>query len=296
MPQGDIWTKQQKLSGHHWVSLFDFAAGFYAVEVAEESRPYTAFYVEGRGYFWYAKMPFGLMGAPSTFAHMTAQHLHDLLVREITELFVDDGGTAADTFEEMMTKLVTIFTRIREQKLSLSASKSELFMTTAVFAGAMVGPNGVQPDLAKLTAVVNWKEPVDALNLSAFLGLTSWFRDLIKGYAMIEKPLRDLLRGVELPATYTKSVYRRTMQNYKLANRWMPLHAESFLTLKKILTLEPVLKGPQWDGTHFIVMSDGCQDAFGAVLAQRFTTTLPSGQSVTKLHPLAFASKRTSRS
>lgn len=30
MPQGDIRTKQQRLSGHRWVSLFDFASGFYA--------------------------------------------------------------------------------------------------------------------------------------------------------------------------------------------------------------------------------------------------------------------------
>jgi len=43
MPQGDIRTKQQAVSGHRWISLFDFAAGFYAVEIAEESRPYTAF-------------------------------------------------------------------------------------------------------------------------------------------------------------------------------------------------------------------------------------------------------------
>jgi len=175
------------------VSLFDFTAGFYAVEVAEASRPYTAFYVEGCGYFWYAKMPFGLMGAPSTFTHMTGQHLHNLLVKEIMELFVNNGGVAADTFEEMMSKLVMIFTRIREWRLSLSASKSELFMTTAVFAGATVGPKGVQLDLAKLTAVVNWKEPVDTLNLATFLGLTSWFQDLIKGYAMVKKPLQDLL-------------------------------------------------------------------------------------------------------
>jgi hypothetical protein len=37
MPQGDIHTKQQALSGHRWISMFDFAAGFYAVEIAEES-------------------------------------------------------------------------------------------------------------------------------------------------------------------------------------------------------------------------------------------------------------------
>ena len=79
MPQGDIRTKQQRLSGHRWVCTFDFASGFYAVTVAEESRPYTCFYIEGRGYFWCVKMPFGLTGAPSTFVHMTATHLHELL-------------------------------------------------------------------------------------------------------------------------------------------------------------------------------------------------------------------------
>jgi hypothetical protein len=51
MPQGDIRAKQQRLSGHRWVSGFNFAAGFYALTVAIESRPYTCFYVEGRGYF-----------------------------------------------------------------------------------------------------------------------------------------------------------------------------------------------------------------------------------------------------
>ena len=175
MPQGDIRAKQQRLSGHRWVSTFDFAAGFYAVLVDPDSRPYTAFYVEGWGYFWYKRMPFGLTGAPSTFAHMTGQHLYDLLVKEIMELFVDDGGAAANTFTEMMDKLHCIFTRVRERGLSLSPSKSKFFMTMAEFAGATVGPNSVQPDLSKLTAIVNWKTPESALNLSSFLGLTGWF-------------------------------------------------------------------------------------------------------------------------
>ena len=92
MPQGNICLKQQQLSGHRYISVFDFASGFYAVEVGQESRPYMAFYVEGQGYFWYARMPFGLTGAPSTFAHMTATHLYDLLNDEVMELFMDDGG------------------------------------------------------------------------------------------------------------------------------------------------------------------------------------------------------------
>jgi hypothetical protein len=163
MPQGDIRAKQQRLSGHKYVSVFDFVSGFYAVEIPKESRPYTAFYVEGRGYFWYARMPMGLTGAPSTFADTTAMHLHDLIADATMELFVDDGGGAADSFEEMIEKLTRIFQRCRERKLSLSPMKCCLFMTETTFAGATVGPQGVQPDLEKLTAIVNWERPGDAV-------------------------------------------------------------------------------------------------------------------------------------
>jgi hypothetical protein len=61
------------------------------------------------------------------------------------------------------------------------------------------------------------------------------------------------------------------------------------------MTTKPVLRGPKWDGTPFIVTTDGSQDAFGAVLSQRFEYTLPSGKVVRKHHPIGFASKRTSK-
>lgn len=41
---------------------------------------------------------------------------------------------------------------------------------------------------------------------------------------------------------------------------------------------------------------DGCVDAFAGVLVQETKTTLPGGKEVTCLHPIAFASKRTSAS
>ena len=296
MPQGDIRMKQQRLSGHRWLSVFDFASGFYAVRIAEESIPYTTFYVEGRGYLGYAKMPFGLTGAPSTFAHVTATNLSDLLADETMELLVDDGGTAADEYEEMMTKLTKIFQRVRERDMSLSAAKSKFFMTDTVFAGATVGPNGVQPDLAKLTAIVDWEQPEDAKNLASFVGITGWFRDLIKGYTKIEQPLRNLLQEVELPKKYTKTVYRRLMSAHKLKERWKEEHTKAFLALKVALTSEPILRGPKWDGTPFVITTDGCKDGFAGVLAQRNKTTLTNGKVVTKLHPLGFASKRTSTS
>jgi len=159
------------------------------------------------GYFWYKRMPFGLTGAPLTFTHMTRQHLYDLLVAEVMEIFIDNGRAAANTFSEVMDKLCHIFTRVHKHGLSLSASKSKLFMITAEFSGTTIGPNSMQPDLSKLMAIVNWKTPENMLNLALFLRLTGWFRDFIKDYTRIEKLLRDLIREVDLPEKYSKAVY-----------------------------------------------------------------------------------------
>ena len=104
---------------------------------------------------------------------------------------MDHGGTAANTFEEMIEKLMRIFTIVRKHNLFLSASKCELFMTSMVFAGASIGQKGVQPNLSKLTAIVNWKILEDVLALVGFLGLTGWFCDLISGYTKKEQPLQD---------------------------------------------------------------------------------------------------------
>jgi hypothetical protein len=111
MPQGD---KQQNLSGHRWITVFDFANGFYACEIKPEDQPYICFYVEGRGYYAYLRMPFGLTGAPSTFGQMTAKALGDL-TGTLLELFVDDGGLAEDNFETMLANIRQLLQRVREK-------------------------------------------------------------------------------------------------------------------------------------------------------------------------------------
>ena len=171
VPQGDIWAKQLRLSGHRYIHIFDFAAGFYGIEICPESQPYIMFYVEGRGSFAYKHMPFGVTGGPSEFGQVTAERFHDLVEKLVLELFIDDRGVAMDSFEEGMSKLRMLLEHVHREKMSLSPSKLKLFMSEAVFAGARVGVEGVSPDPAKLTAIVNWPIPADVSHLEGFLGL-----------------------------------------------------------------------------------------------------------------------------
>jgi hypothetical protein len=293
LPPGDIQRKQGLLSGHRWVSVFDFAKGFYACTTAEEIRPYLCFYVEGRGLFTYCKMPMGLTGVPSTFGKTTGGALGDMVGTKI-QLFVDDGGMAGDVFEDKMADLRVVFERIREHRLSLSAQKMQFFMTEATFAGNRVGPDGIKPDLTKLTAIVDWKTPHDLLNLKSFLGLCGHFRALIKNYARIAQPLTDLERLAKVGGAGSKGEWRKRMRVVELLKAWTEKHQAAFVALKTMLTSEPVLKGPVFDGRPFIVTTDGLKEGFGGMLCQRFETTMPDGKVVSRLHPIAFVSKHTS--
>ena len=52
-PAGDLRTKQEFAAGHRWASVIDFAAGYYAVPLDDDTVRYVAFYMEGRGYYVY---------------------------------------------------------------------------------------------------------------------------------------------------------------------------------------------------------------------------------------------------
>jgi hypothetical protein len=84
------------------------------------------------------------------------------------------------------------------------------------------------------------------------------------------------------------------MKGYSLEGLWSREHDHAFLRLKVALTSEPVLKGPKYDGTPFIITTDGCKYGFAGMLTQRFTTVLPNGTEKTTTYPIGFSAKRTS--
>jgi hypothetical protein len=85
------------------------------------------------------------------------------------------------------------------------------------------------------------------------------------------------------------------MKGHFLDGLWKAEHQNAFLQLKIVLTNEPVLKGPKFDGTPFIITTNGCKYGFAGMLSQQHTTISPNGKEVTQIHPVAFSSKQTSQ-
>ncbi|QRV93041.1 Retrovirus-related Pol polyprotein from transposon [Ceratobasidium sp. AG-Ba] len=293
-PMGDLNAKQQAIAGHEYVSVMDLQAGFHAIPIAPESVSYTGFYVEGRGHYVYRRMPFGLTGAPTVFCEMIACAFHDLLGK-ILEVWMDDMATAADDFDTGMGSLRAIFERCRTHKISLSAAKTVLFMSEATFAGARVSKAGIKPDPAKVRAILDWPEPESVLETMGFLGLAGSQRSKIKNFARIAQPLSDLTRDVR-PAELPKGghEYKKALRDAKVKLDEQGLRA--FVKLKLALTSDPVLRAPIYDGRPFIVTTDGSKFGFGAVLSQTWEEKGSGGRTHKVTYPIAYASKRTSRS
>lgn len=122
----------------------------------------------------------------------------------------------------------------------------------------MVSAAGVSTDPSKIQAVQDWPRPTSLKELRGFLGLAGYYRKFIKNFALIAKPLSDLLRK---DAVFV----------------WSSIQADAFSMLKKALCSAPVLALPDFS-QPFHIETDACAVGIGAVLQQQG-------------HPLAFISK-----
>jgi hypothetical protein len=61
----------------------------------------------------------------------------------------------------------------------------------------------------------------------------------------------------------------RAMKGHSLEGLWTKEHGHAFLRLKIARTFEPILKGPKFDGTPFVITTDGCKFRFAGTLTQQ---------------------------
>ncbi|CUA71180.1 Retrovirus-related Pol polyprotein from transposon 412 [Rhizoctonia solani] len=289
-PMGDLLAKQQAVAGHKYISVVDLHAGFHAIPIAPESVPYTGFHVDGRGYYVYLRMPFGLTSAPTTFCEMVAKALHDL-IGDGLELWMDDIAIASHDFGTGLVRLRRFFERCRTHKISLSAGKSLFFMEEAKFAGARVSEEGIKADLSKVQSILEWPEPRSVLEMMRFIGLANAYRPKIRNFGRMAQPLTDYTRDVPKPDG--RAGYKKALNDTKIELN--EAERKAFAELKVALTSNPVLKPPVYDGRPFVVTTDGSKTGFGAVVSQVWEEDDGKGGTRKVMYPIAYASKRTSR-
>ena len=169
--------------------VLDLASGYWQVGLDDDAKQKSAFVVRG-GFYQWKVMPFGLCNAPSTFECLMEQVLEGMHWK-ILLVYLDNVILFAKTFEDEMKYLEMVFQRFCKAYLKLKAKKCVLFKEVH-FLGHVVSKEGVATHPCKVKCIKDWPTPTTQTEVHSFLGLTSYYRRFIKGFAQVVRPLHQL--------------------------------------------------------------------------------------------------------
>lgn len=207
-----------RLSGQTVFTTLDLASGYHQIPIAEESIEKTAF-VTPDGQYEYTRMPFGLANAPAVFQRV----MHKILAEvKYVIIYMDDILIPAASFNEGLSRLEEVLDVLNKSGLTLKKQKCNFFHNKIDFLGFEISQEGIKPGLRKVQAVSKFPSPTNTHDVRRFLGLASFFRRFVKDFALIARPLTNLLRK-DTPW------------------KWTSEEEKAFETLKGYLIERPVL-------------------------------------------------------
>ena len=159
--------------------------------MAKDSQQYTAFTVGSMGVYEFLRMPYGLCNAPATFQRLMQNCLGELNLTYAL-IYLDDVIVFSRT-EEHLHRLRVVFACFLEHGLKLMPSKCHFLQDEITFLGHEISAEGMKPGTANLKAIAEMAPPRTYTEIRHFTSMTGFFRQFIKGYSKIAKPLNDLL-------------------------------------------------------------------------------------------------------
>ena len=268
----------EALGGAKYFSSLDLANGYFQIAMDEKSISKTAFRVPW-GLFEFLRMPQGLVNSPGTFQRVMELVLGELNMAEVI-FYLDDILVFSSTLDEHMMRLKAVFRRLSEYGLKLKGKKCQFIQREVHVLGHVVTSEGIRVDQEKVEKVKSWPVPSSAEELRSFLGLASYYRRFMPGFADIAVPLHSLVGKTRRPSKKSKRYGKEMGTCAKF--EWGKEEDESFNMLKGLLVSAPVLAYPQF-GKDFIVEVDASLKGLGACLSQYGDDG--------KLHPIIFASR-----
>jgi hypothetical protein len=124
-------------SGTHF-SLLDLQSAFWQVELDEDSKPKTAFSVEGMGHYHFEVMPYGLTNAAAVFQRMMDHVLRGLHWTHVL-CYIDDVIVFGANREEHNQRLGVVLKKLAEANLGLNLGKCSFGKESVKYLGHIIG-------------------------------------------------------------------------------------------------------------------------------------------------------------
>ena len=235
-----------QMGGSAIFSTMDMRSGYWQVPLSKEAIPKTAF-VCHRGQFEFLRVPFGLANAPSHYQRIMTQVLGKYIGKFVM-VFLDDIVVYSKDTKQHLEHLNLVFEALSGAHLTVKESKCTFFKTEVDLLGYIVGADGLKAQPTKTNAIEKQPPPSDITALRRFLGMATYYRQLVPEFSKIAEPLNKLTRK-DVPFVWGKA------------------QQTAFVTLKGELASDRIMAFPQLN-KPYILYTDACDYAIGAILCQ----------------------------
>ena len=244
-------------------SLVDAAHGFWHIKLDEQSSRLCTFNTPFGRYRW-KRMPFGLKSAPEVFQkHLinALEGLQGILVCADDILVVGYGNTEAEVNASHDRNFNALMIRCRQKKIRLSAPKLKFKLDEVIYMGHRLTVQGMGPDPAKVSAILDMPPPKDLQHLRGFIFTVTYLARYLPRLSTVSEPLRQLLKkDVEF--------------------QWTESRVKAFDEIKELVTSAPILQ--YYDPKVPVSLQcDASQYALGASLIQNGRPVAYASRSLT---------------
>ena len=175
-----------------YFGVLDLTAGYHQAPIAEEAIPFTAF-ICFMGLYEFLRVPMGLVNACSYFQRFIAITVLAGLMYNIVEAYIDDVIIHRQEEDDFVNNVEAVFVRFKTHGVKVNPKKVKLGLPGIEYVGHVVDHEGLHFSRSKLDSVYNFKQPIFAAQMKSFLGLANYFRDHIRNYSELARPLQDMV-------------------------------------------------------------------------------------------------------
>jgi predicted aspartyl protease len=173
----------------------DIRQAFHRIRIDPESEDYTTFKTR-YGTYKCKVLPFGLCNGPSTYQ----RYMNDVLMDYLDDFcmaYLDDILIYSEDPQEHEEHVKKVLRRLQEAGLQADIKKCEFSVERTKYLGYILTTKGLEVDPDKVEPLRNWVRPTTINGVKSFLGFCGFYRQFIRNFGMIAKPLTILGRPSE---------------------------------------------------------------------------------------------------